>query len=184
MSPFYSKTGDDGTTGLLGAQRVDKDDLRIEVIGSLDELSAALGMARSLCSQSVNDDLKKIQVTIYELMSELAATKENVSQFAKIDEASLEELESMIDRYADQTKMPTAFILPGDSTASAALSVARTTTRRAERRLVQLSKKENSVRKILLKYLNRLSSLLYVLEIHVIQNQAGILPSLVKKKAK
>lgn len=183
MSPFFTKTGDDGTTGLLGNQRVDKSDLRIEVLGSLDELSAAVGLARSLCETSINDDLKKIQVTIYEMMSEIAATGENVDKFKKINDETVDSLESLIGKYSAKTRVPSEFILPGDNPASAALSIARATARRAERRLVELGKRESTIRSVLFKYQNRLSSFLYIVEIYAVQSQLNSTLSLAKKKA-
>lgn len=184
MSPFYTKTGDDGTTGLLGDRRVDKSDLQIEVLGTLDELSASLGMARSLCQNPVSDDIKTIQIRIYEIMSEVAATPENIDRFSKINDTCLMSLENLIERYSETTKIPNEFILPGDISASAAISVARTISRRAERRLVELGKREKDFRGILVQYLNRLSSFLYILELHVLQDQANGAISLAKKKEK
>jgi len=184
MSPFYTKTGDDGTTGLIGNRRVDKSDLQIEVLGTLDELSAALGMARSLCENPMHEDIKTIQVRIYEIMSEVAATPENIDRFSKINDACLMSLEDMIERYTENTKIPNEFILPGDTSSSAAISVARTIARRAERRLVELGKREKDFRGILVQYLNRLSSFLYILELHVLQDQASGGLSLAKKKEK
>ena len=181
MSPFYTKTGDDGTTGLLGSSRVKKSDLRIEVLGTLDELSASLGLARSLCTPTVNDELKAIQVCIYQVMSEVAATDENADRFQTIDDVHIKNLEEMIEKYETATTKPSGFILPGDTAAGATLSVARTITRRAERRLVELKEHQKTIRPVLLKYLNRLSSLLYILEIFTIQNETQSTPSLAKK---
>lgn len=182
MKPFYTRNGDNGTTGLLGDLRVEKSDLRIEVLGSLDELTATLGFARSLCPELINNDLKEIQIRVYEMMSEIAATPENAERFAKIKDQQVIELEAMIDRYAEITELPKAFILPGDCSASAALSVARTVTRRAERRLVELSSSGKAVRGILMQYINRLSSLLYILEIYIIKDHGDGTLSLVKEK--
>jgi len=183
MAPFYTRSGDDGTTGLLGDQRVDKSDIQIEVLGSLDELTATIGLARSLCADQINADLKEIQIRVYEVMSEIAATAENAERFARITDEQLKRLETMIERYADITELPTEFILPGDSSAGAAISIARTVARRADRRLVELSKTKNGVRGILLRYVNRLSSLFYILEVHITKNLKNGNISLVKEKA-
>jgi cob(I)alamin adenosyltransferase len=183
MSPFYTKTGDDGTTGLLGNERVSKSDLRIEVLGSLDEVSAAIGLARSFSKQPMNEELKGIQKNLYEIMSEIAATPENQDKFSKISDVTVDEIEKNIERYTGKTQIPHEFILPGDCPASGALSLARTITRRSERRLVEFQKSGQRVRSQLLKYLNRLSSLLYILELHTIQTEGNVEPSLVKKKA-
>lgn len=181
MSPFYTKTGDDGTTGLLGDSRVKKCDLRIEVLGTLDELSAALGLARSLSNAEVNEELKAVQVCIYQLMSEVAATAENVDRFQKIGNPQINQLEEKIEQYEKTTVKPSEFILPGDNAASAAMSLARTTARRAERRLVELKEQDNNLRPVLFKYINRLSSFLYILEIYALQNESQTTPSLAKK---
>ncbi len=183
MSPFYTKTGDDGTTGLLSEKRVDKFDLQIEVLGTLDELSAALGLARSLCSKEIDLEIKNIQRVIYEIMSEVAAIPENLNKFMKLDETTIEALETQIALYEQKTQLPSDFILPGDGYDSAAIAVARTITRRAERRLVELSRREDLLRPVLLRYINRLSSFLFILEIHVLQNQEGKL-TLAKEKVK
>ncbi len=181
MSPFYTRGGDGGTTGLLGSERVDKSELRIEVLGTLDEVSAAIGLARSLNSNEVNELLKKIQVQLYELMAEVAATDDNIEKFSKIDESAVQHLEVLIDEIGRKVQLPSTFILPGDNPASAALSVARTVTRRAERRMVALSLKQRNLRKPLLMYINRLSSLLYILEIHTVQSDQSKTLSTTKK---
>lgn len=172
MTPFYTKTGDDGTTGLLGNLRVDKSDLRIEVLGSLDELTASLGLARSLNAQRINEDIKLVQRKIYLIMAEVAATEEYLQRFSNLCQKDLVELEAMIESYTASTKMPRDFILPGDTSASAAVSISRTVARRAERRLVESLKSGNKIREIILQYVNRLSSLLYIMEIFII-NQVG-----------
>lgn len=181
MSPFYTRGGDGGTTGLLGSARVDKSELLIDVLGSLDEVSAAIGLARSLNTERLNDLLQKIQVQLYELMAEIAATDENVEKFSKIDETAVTQLENLINEIGQDVHMPTTFILPGDNPASAALSVARTVTRRAERRMVALNQKQRNLRKPLLMYINRLSSFLYILEIYTVQNGLNNTLSTVKK---
>lgn len=183
MSPFYTKTGDDGTTGLLGEKRVDKSELQIEVLGTLDELSAALGLARSLCSTPIDLEVKNIQRVIYEIMSEVAAIPDNVEKFMKLEDSTIEYLETQIAMYEKRTQLPKDFILPGDRPDSAAIAVARTITRRAERRLVELSRREDMLRPVLLRYINRLSSFLFILEIHVLQNQEGKV-TLAKEKVK
>ena len=113
-------------------------------------------------------------------MSEVAALPENRDRFLKVKESDLAALENLIESYSANTKIPSEFILPRDSPVSASLSVARTVTRRAERRLVELKQQDNSIRTILFQYLNRISSFLYILEIHVLQNQTGQNPLLAK----
>lgn len=184
MAQFYTRGGDDGTTGLLGNERVEKFDLRIETLGTLDELSAAIGLARSLCLEPIHSELKKLQVNVYEIMAEVAATPENVNKFRKIDSKSVSGLENKIEEYSRQTKLPEGFILPGDSNASAAISLARAVARRAERRLVELAYREKGDDSELLKFMNRLSSYLYILEIYSIQSDDSASLTLAKKKVK
>ena len=168
---FYTRKGDDGTTGLLGKGRVPKHDARMEAIGTLDESSATLGLARA----SARDPrcaplLLEAQRDLYRLMAETAASPENADQF-HFDEARVEWLEQQIDQLSKTVEMPNEFILPGDSAAGAALSLARAVVRRAERRVVELFDKKGITNPALQKYLNRLSSLLFVLEL--IENQAA-----------
>jgi len=169
--PFYTRTGDDGKTSLLGEGRVAKHHLRIEAIGSLDESSAALGMARAAV-QDVRCQtlLLEAQRDLYHLMSEVAATPENASQFL-FDGKRVEWIERQSDIMSKNVEMPNEFILPGDSPAGAALSLARAIVRRAERRVVELFDKKEITNPALQQYLNRLSSLLFVLEL--IENQAA-----------
>ena len=168
---FYTGKGDDGTTGLLGKGRVPKNDARIEAIGTLDESSATLGLARA----SARDErcaplLLRAQRDLYLLMAEVASTPENAGQF-HFDAQRVEWLEQQIDTLGKTVAMPAEFIVPGDSPGGAALSLARAIVRRAERRLVELFDTDQTVNPALQQYLNRLSSLLFVLEL--IENQAS-----------
>ncbi len=168
---FYTGKGDDGTTGLLGKGRVPKNDARIEAVGTLDESSAALGLARA----SARDDrckplLLHAQRDLYRLMAEVAASPENAGQF-RFEQERVEWLETQIDKLSNVVQMPGEFIVPGDSPAGAALSLARTVVRRAERRLVELFDNNETSNPALQQYLNRLSSLLFVLEL--VENQAA-----------
>ena len=162
---FFTRKGDDGTTGLLGKGRVAKHDARIEAIGTLDECSAAMGMARAL-TQADNSRalLLEAQRDLYQLMAEVASAPENAAQF-HFDGHRVEWLESQIEDLGKIVQMPGEFIVPGDTPAEAALSVARAVARRAERRLVELSDTKKIVNPALQQYLNRLSSLLFVLEL-------------------
>ena len=113
MNRFFTGNGDDGITGLLGMKRVVKCDLQIETLGTLDELSAALGLARALLDAKTNEDLKGIQRMISRIMSEVAAIPDNVDQFISVNEDAIISLEKMINEYADQIQLPNEFILPG-----------------------------------------------------------------------
>jgi cob(I)alamin adenosyltransferase len=180
MPKFYTKNGDDGTTGLLGDKRVEKFNIRIEALGALDELSTALGVARSFNPEPIQGELKKLQVLIYMVMSELAATAENSEKFNKIDKNTITELENKILGFSKLTKLPDEFILPGDSTPSAFISFARSTARRAERRVVELFRMENLKNEELLRFINRLSSYLYILEIYSVQIDSSAALSIAK----
>ena len=181
MSPLFTRTGDDGTTGLLGEGRLPKSHLRMETLGTLDEASAALGLARALCkAEQTGPLLVQVQRDLYALMAEVAATPENAAQFRTLDSGRVQWLESQAEAISTVAPMPDEFILPGDSPGSAALSLARTIVRRAERRLAGLLETGEIENKILLQYLNRLSSLCFALEL--LENQAaGKKTTLVKK---
>jgi cob(I)alamin adenosyltransferase len=165
MPKYFTGNGDDGTTGLLGEGRVKKFDVRMETLGTIDELSAFLGLARSLSRGDECEILKKIQATLYEMMAELAATEENQTKYRKIGEDHIQFLEKYIEELSKIVKSPRGFILPGDTREAASLSVARTVCRRAERRVVELVDEGIVTNKFLQAYLNRLSSLLFVMEV-------------------
>lgn len=181
MSPTYTRTGDDGSTGLLGEGRLPKYHPRIETLGALDEASAALGLARALSrSQQTIAILKEVQRDLYALMAEVAATPENASRFRTLDLPRLEWLESQTDTLETQVPPPNEFILPGDSLPGAAFSLARTIVRRAERRVAELASRGEAANEVMLPYLNRLSSLCFLLELYENQS-AGQETSLAKK---
>jgi cob(I)alamin adenosyltransferase len=167
---FYTAKGDDGTTGLLGEGRVPKYHARMEAVGALDEASAALGLARAQCSAPHTAPiLLEAQRDLYKLMAEVAATPENAPRFHFIDKARVQWLEKQADELSAIVEMPKQFILPGDTLGGAALSLARAVVRRAERRVVNLFDDEEVVNADLQRYLNRLSSLCFVLEL--LENQ-------------
>jgi cob(I)alamin adenosyltransferase len=168
---FYTRKGDDGTTGLLGKGRVPKNDARIEAIGTLDEASAALGMARASARDARCPPLLlQAQRDLYLLMTEVASLPANARHF-HFDAARVQWLEQQIDELGKTTELPREFIIPGDSVSGAALSVSRTIVRRAERRLVELFGRSRNDNPALQQYLNRLSSLLFLLEL--VENQAA-----------
>ncbi len=165
MPRFFTATGDDGTTGLLGEGRVKKYDIRMEALGTLDELSAALGMARSISLKVFGVVLKEIQVELYKMMAEVAATDDQQTRFRQITHKNVEVLEQRIQEFSVGLADPKGFILPGDTQASAAISVARAIARRAERRVAELLDSKVIQNDQLVKFLNRLSSLLFVMEL-------------------
>ncbi|HEY2982270.1 MAG TPA: cob(I)yrinic acid a,c-diamide adenosyltransferase [Anaerolineales bacterium] len=178
---FYTAKGDDGTTGLLGEGRVPKYHARMEALGALDEASAALGMARALTR--VPETLPVIleaQRDLYKFMAEVAATPANAERFRTIDKARVHWLEEQTELISRRVEIPKEFILPGDTAGGAALSQARAIVRRAERRVVALFDAGEISNPDLQRYLNRLSSLCFVLEL--LENQsAGQETSLAKE---
>jgi len=172
MSPFYTRTGDDGSTGLLGKNRLPKYHPRIEALGSLDEASAALGLSRALCqAPQTKPILLAIQRDLYALMAEIAATPENAERFQTLSLPRVQWLESQADNLSATVPIPSEFILPGDSLSGAALALSRTIVRRAERRVAEWLTAGEIKNPAILQYLNRLSSLCFVLEL--LENQSA-----------
>lgn len=162
-SKFYSRRGDDGYTGLLGPERVPKYDLRPEAYGTVDEAQAALGLARaSGCTPRTGEILLAIQRELYPMMTELAsAGKAKTPLSGLITATQVAQLENWIAELETQVKMPEQFIVPGDSRPGAALHLARTVVRRAERLAVRLAHEGLLDNDQIVRYLNRLSSLLF-----------------------
>ncbi|MBN2387038.1 MAG: cob(I)yrinic acid a,c-diamide adenosyltransferase [Anaerolineales bacterium] len=181
MAPFYTRTGDDGTTGMLGEGRLPKHHARIEALGDLDEASAALGLGRSLSAAAPTAPLLvEVQRDLYRLMAEVAAAPKHVERFRSLDRSRLEWLEAQARALEALVQVPDEFILPGDCPAGAALSLARSVVRRAERRISALLAGGDLVDPFPLQYLNRLSSVCFLLEL--LENQhAGRSTSLAKK---
>lgn len=162
--PWYTARGDDGNTSLLGAGRVPKHHPQPEVYGAVDEASSMIAFARALIDDSeINELLVQVQRHCYLLMSELAATPDAQAQFRKIGEEQIAWLTQTTDRFGERVTMTREFVVPGDTLADAALDMARTTVRRAERRVSQLLDAGLVENGHLLTYLNRLSSLLFVI---------------------
>jgi cob(I)alamin adenosyltransferase len=171
MKSIYSRTGDDGSTGLLGEGRVPKFDPRMEALGAVDEATAALGLARNQTRiPETRQIILKIQRHLYEVMAETAAPPENAAVFRSIAAEQVTWLESEADALSQSVPVPREFIIPGDSLPGAYLDLARTIVRRAERRLVELLHRGDIENVELVRYLNRLSSLLFMLELR--ENQA------------
>jgi len=178
---MFTGKGDDGTTGLLGNKRVLKSDIRMEALGTLDEASAAIGLARSLLTNPAEAQfLLEIQRLMYHMMAEIAATPDNVERFRKIDSESVRFIETRINLITVKTTVTNEFILPGDSTPSASLSLARTIVRRSERRVVEMTTNGLVENPSLIAFLNRLSSYLFILELSVVQQTGRGTPSLAK----
>jgi cob(I)alamin adenosyltransferase len=173
---IYTKTGDAGSTGLFGGGRVPKDDVRVEAYGDVDELNAVLGMARSVEPMPrIDEVLVPIQRDLFAIGALLATPDRDKMalhlQKARIDEGRIAELEHAIDAGEAELEPLTAFIIPGGSPKAAALHVARTVCRRAERHVVRL---QHTVElpALAVIYLNRLSDLLFTLA-RVANRRAG-----------
>lgn len=163
---IYTKTGDEGTTGLFGGKRVSKDDLRIEAYGTIDELNGLLGLAvAKIVNKRIKKDIVLIQNELFNLGADLATPLDNNKikiSIPRISEIDIERIENLIDSYQKELPELRVFILPGGLESSSVLHLSRTVCRRAERRIVELSKSE-SIGDSVLKYINRLSDLLFVL---------------------
>ncbi len=165
-SGYYTATGDQGLTGLLGDARVPKDHPQPEALGALDELSAALGLARAFAQTAAARDIApQVQRHLYQMMAEVAATPDNAARFRSLGPEQVAWLEARIADLEAQVPPPKVFILPGESRGGAFWALARTVARRAERRLVTLQRQGLVHNPALLAYLNRLSSLCFVLEL-------------------
>lgn len=155
---IYTRTGDKGQTGIIGG-RVEKDDLRVEAYGTVDELNGFVALAQAELdienNKDIADDLIKIQHELFDLGGDLASVVEKRPD--KMKPEMITYLEEQIDRYTEEAPPLEKFILPGGSKASATLHVVRTITRRAERLVVSLMKQDETTSELALQYLNRLS---------------------------
>jgi cob(I)alamin adenosyltransferase len=163
---LYTRTGDDGYTGLLGEGRVAKFALQPEAYGTVDEANSALGIARAAAqADETKTIILAVQRDLYHMMSELAATPKAAVKFRKIDSAKVQWLEQHTDSITGKITLPKEFVVPGDTLIGAYLDLARTTVRRAERVVTRLLHEQIVENEELGRYLNRLSSLLFVLMI-------------------
>jgi cob(I)alamin adenosyltransferase len=162
---IYTKTGDDGTTGILGRGRLPKDDLRIAAYGTVDELNAVLGVARAHGLDALAEPIvARLQNELFIVGSALADPSPEGPFHNAITQAHVEHLERTIDALEAELEPLEQFILPGGVPAAAQLHLARTVCRRAERLIVGLAHKPGeAVAPTVLVYLNRLSDLLFVL---------------------
>ncbi len=161
---IYTKTGDRGDTSLFGGSRVGKDDLRVEAYGSVDELNAALGVARSQAPGSELDaHLARLQEELFAVGAQLATPRESrgSGSVPEVDPAWVEALERAIDGWDRELPPLSAFVLPGGAPLASALQLARAVARRAERRVVSLSRLAEVDPQVVV-YLNRLSDFLFV----------------------
>lgn len=160
---IYTARGDQGATDLLG-ERVRKDDPRIDVLGDLDEANSSIGLGRSLAGWgNANELLIAAQRDLYQIMAELAFIDTTRPDSLRFAAERVEWLEASIADVQEAVELPREFVVPGDTHAGAALDVARTVVRRAERSAVALAEAGTIGNPEIIRYLNRLSSLLFIL---------------------
>ncbi len=159
----YTKTGDQGMTSLLSGQRVPKDHIRVEAYGTVDEAMAAIGLAKSLLTdEKIIKILQEIQKELIDLSADLAVESSEGDNVSRITPEHVQKLEHYIDTLVKETIPQKHFAIPGQCPSGAALDLARTTVRRAERAAIKLDADRETSRNDLI-YLNRLSDLLYVM---------------------
>jgi ATP:cob(I)alamin adenosyltransferase len=161
---IYTRFGDRGRTKLLSGETIAKDDLRVNTYGAVDELQSHLGLARSLTGEAaVRSVLFAVQRDLFVAGAELASTPEGVSQLGhRITTRDVTRLETWIDEMTERYGMPGGFLVPGASTESAALHLARAVCRRVERLIIRLHRSTGTYEEMII-YFNRLSDLLFVL---------------------
>ena len=172
MVKIYTGKGDDGSTSLWYGGRIPKADGRTEAYGSLDEANSALGVARSLCGPGEGElelrrDILRLQNELFVAGAELATAPEAADRLedgiSRITREMADELEPLIDGYMERVDLPPKFVLPGGTTLSAQLDVARTAIRRAERRVVALGEAGELASQEILRFLNRASDLVFAM---------------------
>ena len=180
LNKIYTRTGDDGSTGLVGGDRVSKASARVGCYGAVDEANAAIGLAiieagRIVATgpreRAIARELRVIQNDLFDLGADLATPGEDENAL-RVIASQVERLERLIDRFNEPLEALTSFVLPGGTPLAAALHLARTVVRRAERECVALGESE-TVNPEAIRYLNRLSDLLFVLA-RAVNHAAGI----------
>ncbi len=165
---IYTRKGDDGDTGLIGGERVPKAHVRVEAYGAVDELNAALGLTvEALADQEIRGWLGRIQQDLFSLGASLATpgAEDEAARSAvpALPVKRIQQMEGWIDLATEETPELGSFILPGGTRGAASLHFARTICRRAERAVVRLNQQEEASDPVVVKYLNRLSDLLFAL---------------------
>jgi cob(I)alamin adenosyltransferase len=172
----YTKTGDKGTTGLIGGSRVAKDHIRIEAYGTVDELNSYLGLVSDQCSDTaITHQILEIQDRLFTIGSSLATDPEKAPKMKlpDLNDSDILWLEQRIDEMDDQLPEMKSFILPGGNVAASTAHVARCVCRRAERLCVHMANNNEFVAEQVLKYLNRLSDYLFVLSRFIVHKNGG-----------
>jgi cob(I)alamin adenosyltransferase len=162
---IYTRAGDKGETGLLSGRRLPKDDARVEAYGTVDELDATLGIAKAHASGRIADLIHSIQQTLFYVNAELAMDvkpeEEALKKLRRIAPEDIEFLETIADELSEEMPLLKNFVIPSGTKASSFLHLCRTVCRRAERRVITLGR-EVTLNEYLVKYLNRLSDVLFV----------------------
>ncbi len=163
----YTKTGDDGTTGLLYGGRVDKHDVRTTAYGTVDETCSALGIARAELAGALHDAVLEVQRELFVVGAQLATRADHWERLevgvSRVDAAMVDVLDARIDACVARHPLPQEFVVPGGNRAAAALDLARTVCRRAERHTVAMDRAELLPDDTPVRYLNRCADYLYVL---------------------
>ncbi len=170
---IYTKTGDDGTTGLFSGARVSKSSLYVEAYGTVDELNSHIGSCLVVCKdKELEKDLVKIQHDLHTVGADLATPIGAKVKILRIDTGRAQRLEKLMDHFEKELSPLTRFILAGGCELAARLHIARTICRRAEREVVELGEKEKINSEVVI-YLNRLSDLLFIMA-RVSNHRAGV----------
>ena len=165
---IYTRAGDKGKTGLLSGERIGKDDPRVEAYGTVDELGSTLGVAKVHASKRIGNYIHDIQQKLFIINAELATNIDSLQSddplvnLQRVTAEDVEFLENIADELSEELPILTNFVIPGGTKAAAFLHVSRTVCRRAERRIVYFSG-NSPVNEHLIKYINRLSDLLFVM---------------------
>lgn len=173
-----TKTGDKGKTALIGGERVSKADFRVETYGTIDELGAAMGFARSICGdEEINELTKKIQRELFLVAGSVANPKFEDAPKPYVTPEMIEHLTTEVDRIEKMEGILSDWSLPGDVSSAAAFDIARTICRRAERCVVRMNESGENVDTQIVTYLNRLSDLLWLIG-RFLEMKAGVDSSL------
>jgi cob(I)alamin adenosyltransferase len=165
---IYTRAGDTGETGLLSGERIKKDDFRVEAYGTIDELNSALGIAKVHSSMKIAGYIHDIQQMLFYVNAELARSPDSLGEestgnknLKRIDARDVARLERIADELSDELPLLENFVIPGGTKSASFLHLSRTICRRAERRIITFSR-DNPVNPELIKYINRLSDVLFV----------------------
>ena len=172
---LYTRTGDDGTTGLFGGDRVSKDDLRIEAYGAVDELNAQMGMILVVCEVPLlKEHLSPLQSRLFDLGADLATPcgSEHEDKISRMAEENVTNLERSIDAIEGRNEPIKTFVMPGGTELASRIHVARCTCRRAERAIVRLAHRD-TVNIHTIEFVNRLSDLLFAAS-RLANREAGV----------